>query len=484
MGGKTSTTKSQVSIPKDVLARYNSVNRRAETAASKPFQKYQGRFVAPVNAQQTQGIQTINNATKAADPYFQQASQYMQQGAGTAQPQELNVEKYFNPYQQNVIDSTAALIDQGNEQAMSGSLGDAIKSGGFGGDRAGVAAAVLAGQQQMGRASTLSGLKQQGYQQALGTAQQQQGTQLAADQADLARYLQASQQATGLGQATQQAGLAGGEAQINAGTLQQQTKQAELTAKYQQFLQKRGYPFQVAQFLANIAMGTGSLSGSTTTTEQPAPFFSDRRLKRDIKRIGQTDEGLPIYTYKYKGDETQETHIGPMADEVEKIHPEAVGVAAGYKTVDYDKASGKAEGGGVAGPYGSMVGSDPYASGYVPDDWLKIGELMQADTSNLQKPTSAWDEISSLAGFGKQLTGMKDTATDIAGWFGKSGGGGVGAAYLADPPEITPPDDTLEKVIDQQDEDNSRALELKTATAPPPPPIRSVRRWFCGWGYW
>ena len=43
-----------------------------------------------------------------------------------------------------------------------------------------------------------------------------------------------------------------------------------------------------------------------------------------------------VYTFRYKGDPT--THIGMMAQEVEKVHPEAVGSAMGFKTVDYKKA--------------------------------------------------------------------------------------------------------------------------------------------------
>lgn len=487
MGGKTSTTTSEVSIPKEVLARYNAVNRRAERAASKPFKNYQGEFVAPVNQQQLAGIDTINNSVGAADPYFQQAGQYMQQGAGTAQPGELDIQKYLSPYTNEVVDSTAAYLDQGNEQAMSGSLGDAIKSGTFGGDRAGIAAAVLGGQQNMARAKTLADIKQQGYSQALGAAQQQQGTQLAADQADLARYLQAGQQTGQLGTMAQQAGLAGGEAQINAGTLQQQTQQAQDTAKYQQFLQKRGYPFQIAQFLANIAMGTGSLSGSTTTTEQPAPFFSDRRLKTDIKRIGRTDDGLPIYSYKYKGD--NQTQIGMMADEVERKHPEAVGVAAGYKTVDYEKATDgswgdrratKAEGGGVAGPYGGDIGDDvPYGDGYVPRGWLKVGSLMQADPRHAQKPESGWDQIRSLWDTGKQLYGMRESVSDAASWFGndeeregKAEGGVAGPVpYLdKDPTETAPkPESYISETLEQQDSDNEARKSLMEAKPAPPP---------------
>jgi len=83
-----------------------------------------------------------------------------------------------------------------------------------------------------------------------------------------------------------------------------------------------------------------------------AMLSSDRRLKHDIRKIGEAKNGLPIYKFKYKGDPKEQTHIGFMADEVEKKHPEAVGSAGGYKTVDYDKATKKYASGGVAGRRG------------------------------------------------------------------------------------------------------------------------------------
>lgn len=66
-------------------------------------------------------------------------------------------------------------------------------------------------------------------------------------------------------------------------------------------------------------------------------LLSDRRVKEDIVRIGTADNGLPIYRYRYAGDAT--TRIGFMADEVEKLHPEAVGEILGIKIVDYALAT-------------------------------------------------------------------------------------------------------------------------------------------------
>lgn len=63
---------------------------------------------------------------------------------------------------------------------------------------------------------------------------------------------------------------------------------------------------------------------------------SDRRLKKDIRRVGKADNGLPIYLFRYKGDD--EIHLGLMAQDVEKVRPEAVTTISGYKAVHYPKA--------------------------------------------------------------------------------------------------------------------------------------------------
>lgn len=62
--------------------------------------------------------------------------------------------------------------------------------------------------------------------------------------------------------------------------------------------------------------------------------FSDRRLKHDINRIGTTDGGTPIYTFKYKGSDV--VHMGVMAQDV----PEAqIKDTTGYLRVDYARVS-------------------------------------------------------------------------------------------------------------------------------------------------
>ena len=81
------------------------------------------------------------------------------------------------------------------------------------------------------------------------------------------------------------------------------------------------------QIAGTIAMGAGALAW--------APLASDRRLKENIQKIGESISGLGIYKFNYIGKAKQ--YIGAMADEVIKVVPEAVGTMSnGYLGVNYN----------------------------------------------------------------------------------------------------------------------------------------------------
>ena len=61
---------------------------------------------------------------------------------------------------------------------------------------------------------------------------------------------------------------------------------------------------------------------------------SDLRLKHDVRCIGTTVFGLPLYHFKYIG--RPETYEGVMAHEVLQVMPDAVSLGAdGYHRVNY-----------------------------------------------------------------------------------------------------------------------------------------------------
>jgi len=66
-------------------------------------------------------------------------------------------------------------------------------------------------------------------------------------------------------------------------------------------------------------------------------FLSDERAKTDIRRVGETDNGLGVYTYRYMAGGP--VHMGVMAQEVERVAPHAVAEIDGLKHVDYSEIS-------------------------------------------------------------------------------------------------------------------------------------------------
>ena len=211
---------------------------------------------------QAQGLTQGLYASKAASPFMTKAGtaadaaqaaaaagqgagdQYLQAAQGYTGPQAY--QQFMSPYQQEVIDDTMADYQQqlGQQQAQFGSSAGSA----FGGSRAAVAQAELAGQGARGMAGTLAGLRQQGFGQANQLAnqayQQQMGMgsqamQQAAQNQQM--YGTAAQLQSGLGQ------QALGIAQADIGNLMQQAQ------GQQQLAQSQMSPYQQA-LQANMSM--------------------------------------------------------------------------------------------------------------------------------------------------------------------------------------------------------------------------------------
>ena len=114
---------------------------------------------------------------------------------------------------------------------------------------------------------------------------------------------------------------------LNLGAAQRANQLAAATANAQaKAARSSGFMGALGSIGGGLAQGIGAAGGA-------AAFFSDKRLKTDIKKVGKTEAGLPIYTYKYKGD--NKTQMGVMAQDVEKKTPKAVSEVGGFKAVDY-----------------------------------------------------------------------------------------------------------------------------------------------------
>jgi len=427
MGSKSSkptTTVTQAGIPDYLKKNYETLTKAATKLATQPFNPYKGEMVAGLTAAQEQAIARMGEIQGIGDPYFQAGADALskvgqftdkaleygdkaltytdkgsQYGATAAEiagdlrntqitPIEWSQEqldKYMNPYQAEVIRATMGNIAENNAQQMQGLIGNAISKGAWGGDRAGIAQAAMARQQDLAANQTLAQLNAQNYQQAMAQFNVQQQVDLQRQQANAALKAQAGGMYTGLGGLQAQLGGVTGQlgsmaaqlgqvqagvgsaygslgtgisqAAINqamgllqAGTVEQQTNQAYDNAQYQEFMRRQQFPYQQLGFLSNIYYGLPATNTGTSSTYAPAPSMgsqiggalltglgalSDRRAKKDIEGLGQLN-GHNLYKFKYKGDPDEREQVGFMADEVEKTHPEAVSVRPdGLKQVNY-----------------------------------------------------------------------------------------------------------------------------------------------------
>jgi hypothetical protein len=90
------------------------------------------------------------------------------------------------------------------------------------------------------------------------------------------------------------------------------------------------------QYQGKLASHNAMMGGLFGLAGAAVPFLSDERAKKDITRVGTLDNGLPVYLYRYKSGGG--FHIGLMAQDVEKVRPEAVTEIEGMKAVYYDRA--------------------------------------------------------------------------------------------------------------------------------------------------
>ncbi len=135
---------------------------------------------------------------------------------------------------------------------------------------------------------------------------------------------------------------------LNSGTTVKrlQSRGAELNQGfYNNYLQQlaglSGLGLQAGGLVANTGQrststggGPSTLGSVASTVGGLASIFSDRRLKRDIERVGEFPDGLGIYAFRYLT--SAKRVLGVMADEVAKLRPWALGPErAGYATVNY-----------------------------------------------------------------------------------------------------------------------------------------------------
>lgn len=96
----------------------------------------------------------------------------------------------------------------------------------------------------------------------------------------------------------------------------------------------------LSQYGADVGQHQSNMSGlyGLGSAALMAFMLSDERVKDDHGVVGKTKDGIPIHSFRYKGSPFMQ--MGVMAQEVEKVKPEAVAKRPdGLRMVDYSKVA-------------------------------------------------------------------------------------------------------------------------------------------------
>jgi hypothetical protein len=150
-----------------------------------------GQNISNYGTSAGQGIS--NYGTNAAGGLGAYASGIGASGPQLMQYNSHNLQGFIDPYTQNVINTTSANIDRSNGIQQNNLTGSAIMGGNaFGGDRAGVAAAELARNQDLAKNQTIAGLESQGFQNAQSQFNQNNAQALSGQQTALSGMMNAA----------------------------------------------------------------------------------------------------------------------------------------------------------------------------------------------------------------------------------------------------------------------------------------------------
>lgn len=270
----------------------------AQSLASQPLQPYTGQLVAPLTDTQNSAIGQIKAAGGLSAPYLQQAADYAAKGAApiTQTPFSRSaVDQYLSPYLDDVVNSTSANIDESNAQQVQALHGNVTAAGAWGGDRSAVLDSELARQQDLAKNQTIASLRDAGYSQALGQFNTTNQLGLQTQQANNATNQGAAATYAGLGAQAQNSALTNAEAQLNAGTLEQQVNQENLNVPYEQYQQAQAYPYQSLNFLSGILGSAAGTSGTTTNqTGSSTGTSSGTDVSKTSSPIGSQLLGLGL----------------------------------------------------------------------------------------------------------------------------------------------------------------------------------------------
>jgi len=248
LGGGRNKTKSssENKIDKELMPLRTNVLGQAMDVAKSPIQQFQGQRVAGLTPLQEQAFQQVGQLGTQGQGLAQRGFNILG-GIGSAADR---ISAYQNPFTSEVIDRSLADLERQRQISGQADASKAVAARAFGGSRQAVNDALTNEAYARQAGDLASNLRFQGFNTALGAAQQD---------------VQQQQQ---LAQALQSAGYGAIDALGQAGGMQQQLSQAQIDAEREKFYEPQNLQMQKLDFLTGILSGLpqgGSTKGTSTT---------------------------------------------------------------------------------------------------------------------------------------------------------------------------------------------------------------------------
>jgi hypothetical protein len=389
-GGQSQTTQEskEVRLPAWVEQAGMENYDFAKQIAGKPYEAYGGPTVAGLTAD----WKTARGKLAGLDDYYgnyADATAALKKNLGydprdiaqrsiTAPTmKDVDLSTYMNPYTKAVTENVTRGMQQAGELQQRGIASDAEKKNAFGGSRQAIQQGVAGGRTIQAIGDKTAELQQAGFDQATKLAQTdlqrkyeaakqtgdwQQAAEIASRGHDLSAHAQDIQASEGLVSAADKAQAAKMNemaSYLGFGQMQQEQTQREYDDKASKWQKEHDYDLTRLNILLSTLGLTPyghSETGTSTTRSKGGgggigeamgigksligllgAFGSDRSLKTNVEKLGDID-GLPIYAYDYKADVKKgyrgPKRVGPMAQDVEKIAPQAVRKVGGKRIID------------------------------------------------------------------------------------------------------------------------------------------------------
>lgn len=370
-GSSTTTTQ----LPDWVTSASKSLLSSAQKQASAPTKSYSGKLTASVNPAlkavfEKFGLLEDPGATPEAIQGAQDYAYAAPQSVGTERVVDESgrlgaISDYMNPYTDAALSPTYRKIKEAADAARLRQRASATSAGAYGDARHGIADAGINESEILANSEATYGAFKDAFDMAMGLRTGDLGrmfqtdvTNAGFDEQALSRLFQGSGAVLDRAQQGEDQTLQRLQAQLAAGGVEQDLAQSGLDRKYAEFLRKYSGDEGKLSMLSSIMSALpynrtvkGNETGRTTLSEPDNSGYellggiasaalpmvlSDRRTKAEIHRIGDGIDGIPLYRFRYHDDAPDTVRIGFMADDVEKVRPEAVVTRGdGMKMINY-----------------------------------------------------------------------------------------------------------------------------------------------------